>query len=40
MATFDTQLAGYESRFVDANGIKTHYIESGAGEPLILIHGG
>ena len=40
MATFDAQLAGYESRFVDANGIKTHYIESGTGEPLILIHGG
>ena len=40
MATFDAQLAGYESRFIDANGIKTHYIESGVGEPLILIHGG
>jgi len=40
MASSDTQLADYESRFVDADGIKTHYIESGTGEPLILIHGG
>lgn len=30
----------YRSSYVRANGIKTHYIEAGDGEPLILIHGG
>lgn len=30
----------YTPRFIDANGISTHYIEAGSGEPLILIHGG
>jgi pimeloyl-ACP methyl ester carboxylesterase len=26
------------SRFVDAGGVRTHYLEAGQGEPLILIH--
>ena len=30
----------FESKFVDAGGIRTHYIEAGSGEPVILIHGG
>jgi 2-hydroxy-6-oxo-6-(2'-aminophenyl)hexa-2,4-dienoate hydrolase len=30
----------FESRFVDAGGIRTHYLEAGAGPPLVLIHGG
>jgi 2-hydroxy-6-oxo-6-(2'-aminophenyl)hexa-2,4-dienoate hydrolase len=30
----------YEKRFVDVNGVKTCYIEDGAGPPLILVHGG
>ena len=30
----------FESKFVDAGGIRTHYIEEGSGEPVILIHGG
>ena len=29
-----------ENKYVEVNGIKTHYIESGQGDPLILIHGG
>lgn len=29
-----------ESKFVDAGGLRTHYVESGAGEPVVLIHGG
>ena len=33
-------LSGAKSRFVDVNGINTHYYEAGAGEPLILLHGG
>lgn len=29
-----------ESKYLDAGGIKTHYVESGTGIPTILIHGG
>src|SRR5215472_17785043 len=29
-----------ESRTVHANGIDIHYLEAGAGEPLLLLHGG
>lgn len=28
------------SKFVVANGVRTHYLEAGQGEPLILIHSG
>lgn len=30
----------YENKFVDAGGIRTRYIETGEGHPVILIHGG
>lgn len=30
----------WESRFVDADGIRTHYLEAGQGDPLVLVHGG
>lgn len=30
----------YPSRYVDAGGIRTHYIEAGSGAPIVLIHGG
>lgn len=33
-------IAGAENKFVNINGINTHYYEAGKGEPLILIHGG
>ena len=34
-------LFGFKSNYVDVNGIKTHYIESGSGDDvLILVHGG
>jgi pimeloyl-ACP methyl ester carboxylesterase len=29
-----------DGRYVRANGIDIHYVEAGAGEPLVLIHGG
>lgn len=29
-----------ESRTVSIGGVETHYLEAGAGEPLVLIHGG
>jgi pimeloyl-ACP methyl ester carboxylesterase len=28
-----------QSRFVDAGGVRTHYLEAGAGEPVLLLHG-
>jgi 2-hydroxy-6-oxo-6-(2'-aminophenyl)hexa-2,4-dienoate hydrolase len=30
----------YQSRYVEAGGIRTHYIEEGVGDPVILVHGG
>jgi 2-hydroxy-6-oxo-6-(2'-aminophenyl)hexa-2,4-dienoate hydrolase len=30
----------YESKYVTANGTKTHFIEAGSGEPVVLLHGG
>ena len=40
MAEFALAKKNCESRYVDANGIKTHYMEAGAGQPLVLVHGG
>ena len=37
---FDPKTKDYPSHFVDAGGIRTHYIEAGTGPPVILIHGG
>lgn len=31
---------GFQSLFVRANGIKTHFIVAGRGEPIVLVHGG
>lgn len=28
------------SHFIDLNGIRTHYLEAGAGPTLVLMHGG
>ena len=28
-----------ESRWVAVEGINTHYVDAGAGQPLLLIHG-
>jgi len=30
----------FPSRYADAGGIRTHYLEAGSGEPVVLIHGG
>jgi pimeloyl-ACP methyl ester carboxylesterase len=30
----------FRSAYVKANGIKTHYIHAGEGEPVVLVHGG
>lgn len=37
---FDSAMPDYESRYIDAEGIRTHYIEQGEGDTLILVHGG
>ena len=33
------QLPGVEHRYESANGIRIHYAEAGAGDPLVLLHG-
>ena len=33
-------IPGADSRYVDVNGVNTHCYEAGAGEALILLHGG
>jgi len=38
--SFDPEMGGYGSRYVDAAGIRTHFIESGDGESVVLVHGG
>ena len=40
MGLFAQTKGKYESRYVESGGIRTHYIDAGEGEPLILIHGG
>jgi 2-hydroxy-6-oxo-6-(2'-aminophenyl)hexa-2,4-dienoate hydrolase len=30
----------YESKFLNAGGLSTHYIDAGKGEPVVLLHGG
>ena len=29
----------FESRFMDINGFKYHYVDEGAGEPIVMVHG-
>jgi len=38
--TLATQQVAVQGRYVHANGIDIHYLEAGAGTPLILLHGG
>jgi len=33
-------MTSYPSKYVDINGLKTHYFEAGQGTPLVLVHGG
>ena len=35
-----TQAKPWQSLYVRANGVKTHFIVAGQGEPLVLVHGG
>jgi pimeloyl-ACP methyl ester carboxylesterase len=30
----------WEDRYADVDGIRAHYLEAGAGEPIVLVHGG
>lgn len=38
--SFDPTLKSADSRYADAGGLRTHYVQSGKGKPVILIHGG
>ncbi len=40
MATSVTGDVEFASRYLDVDGIRTHYLEAGAGPALVLIHGG
>jgi len=31
---------GVASRFIEAGGVRTHYLEAGEGPPMVLVHGG
>jgi len=33
-------MASMQHGFVDASGVRTHYVETGEGKPLVFIHGG
>ena len=35
-----TQVKPWQSLYVRANGVKTHFIVAGQGEPIVLVHGG
>jgi 2-hydroxy-6-oxo-6-(2'-aminophenyl)hexa-2,4-dienoate hydrolase len=37
---FDSSMPLYDSQFIDAGAIRTHYIQSGEGDALVLVHGG
>jgi pimeloyl-ACP methyl ester carboxylesterase len=37
-APIDSQQT-YESRFLDSDGVRLHYIDEGSGEPVLLLHG-
>src|SRR5438309_5115819 len=35
-----SEIGGLHSKFVDVNGVRARYYEAGAGEPMVMIHGG
>src|SRR5579883_1962108 len=35
-----SEIGGLHSKFVNVNGVKARYYEAGAGEPMVMIHGG
>ena len=40
MSRLNLEGTGVASRFIDAGGVRTHYLEAGEGPPLVLVHGG
>lgn len=36
----NSEIGGLHSKYVDVNGVKARYYEAGAGEPMVMIHGG
>ena len=37
---FDATMSDYAAHYLDVNGVRTHFIESGTGDTVVLIHGG
>src|SRR5690242_21766156 len=35
-----SEVGGLHSKFVEVNGVQARYYEAGAGEPMVMIHGG
>jgi pimeloyl-ACP methyl ester carboxylesterase len=35
-----SEIGGLKSKFVDVNGVRARYYESGSGEPMVMVHGG
>jgi 2-hydroxy-6-oxo-6-(2'-aminophenyl)hexa-2,4-dienoate hydrolase len=33
-------MTSVQSKYIDASGIRTHYLEAGSGPPVVLVHGG
>lgn len=33
-------MRSWQSRFIDVAGIRTHYVDEGSGDPIVLVHGG
>ena len=33
------ELFPFQSRWFDANGIRVHYVDEGAGRPILMCHG-
>ncbi|MGE0744646.1 MAG: alpha/beta fold hydrolase [Rhodospirillales bacterium] len=40
MGKFRDMQSAFDDKYVEANGIRTHYIEMGRGAPVVLVHGG
>lgn len=38
--TTNGEVAGLRAQFINVNGVRTRYYETGEGEPLVLVHGG
>ncbi|WP_328392678.1 alpha/beta fold hydrolase [Nocardia sp. NBC_00416] len=40
MSESSCQASGFEHRMIEVDGLRTHFLEAGSGEPVVLLHGG